>query len=67
MSRLIKSESLKIVLVLFVTKDAFGYIDPGSGHMLVQALGVAFFGLLFYFKQILAFCKRIVTRDSKGK
>ncbi|MCB0416103.1 MAG: hypothetical protein H6617_05250 [Bdellovibrionaceae bacterium] len=65
MSTLIRSEILKISVALFFTTEAFGYVDPGSGHMLIQALGVAFFGLLFYLKQIVAFAKRVVSRDKK--
>lgn len=37
------------------------YIDPGAGHLLLQALGVAVFGALFYVRQILAVAKRAVT------
>ncbi|MEZ4749292.1 MAG: hypothetical protein R3B54_01310 [Bdellovibrionota bacterium] len=65
MSHLIRSESLKVLVTLLFAKEAFGYVDPGSGHMLIQALGVAFFGLLFYLKQIVAYAKRVVSRDKK--
>lgn len=52
---------LVCAMVLFVSPGAQAtYVDPGAGHLLFQALGVALFGTLFYLKQIFAAAKRAV-------
>jgi hypothetical protein len=45
---------LKLVIMLIVSSvtSAFAYSDPGSGLLLLQLLGSAFVGVLFYFSKI---------------
>jgi len=38
------------------------YIDPGAGHYLIQMLGAALFGALFYVKEALNLFKTIFRR-----
>ena len=42
------------VLILTETEAYAFYIDPGSGALLLQALLAAFFGGLFYFRNLIA-------------
>ena len=44
----------KLVAILFLisTAPAYAYSDPGSGLLLLQLLGSACVGVLFYFSKI---------------
>ncbi len=57
--------ALVIVLTIgvFATVPAYAYVDPGSGQLLLQALGVVFFGAAFYVRQIVAFFRRMLRRN----
>jgi len=39
-------------LMIATTAPAYAYSDPGSGLLLLQMLGSALVGVLFYFRQI---------------
>jgi hypothetical protein len=41
-----------VLLLLVLTTPAFAYTDPGSGLLILQLLGSALVGVLFYFKKI---------------
>ena len=45
---------IKLVFILFLisTTPAYAYSDPGSGLLLLQLLGSACVGVLFYFSKI---------------
>lgn len=43
---------LIILLMIATTAPAYAYSDPGSGLLLLQMLGSALVGVLFYFRQI---------------
>lgn len=62
---MLKTPTGAFLLVLFtgcfVSFPAWGYIDPGSGHLILQVLAGAFVGALFYVKQILAFFRGLVA------
>ena len=45
---------LFVGLMMATAPQAQAYTDPGSGALLLQTLGAAFVGLLFYFRRITA-------------
>ena len=63
-----KSTKSRAHLLIIAVSGVFAlpaqaYVDPGSGHLILQALGVAFFGSLFYVKQIFGFFRKLFTRS----
>ncbi len=50
------------VLILVLPKDGYGYLDPGAGSYVFQALAAALLGTLFslriYWRRIKDFIKR---------
>ena len=58
-----KAHSLFLVAVaFFFSRDAFGYIDPGSGQLILQLLIGVLVGSLFYLKQIRLWVMRVVFK-----
>ena len=49
-----------IVLLLALPSKAFGYVDPGSGSFIYQAVYAAFIGGVFYLRKFLT---RIFKRN----
>jgi hypothetical protein len=49
-----------LALLLAVPSKAFGYVDPGSGSFIYQAVYAAFIGGIFYLRKFLT---RIFKRD----
>ncbi len=49
--------NLLLVVLTFSTASSFcfGYVDPGAGHLLWQALFAGFFGGLFFLKRLFSF------------
>lgn len=52
-------------IVILTTVNAFAYIDPGTGSLLVQILISGVVGMLFYFRRFFAFLISIVRKISK--
>ena len=46
-----------LLVVVFFPRSAEAYIDPGSGHLILQLLIAAGVGSLFYVKQAWSFCE----------
>lgn len=46
---------LAIVFLIFqwLPETSYGYVDPGSGHLLWQALLAGFFGGFFFLKRLI--------------
>lgn len=63
-----KWSGIYLLLVLFSVYEmiyptpAYGYLDPGTGSMILQGLAAAFFGAAFavkmYWSKLIAFFKR---------
>jgi hypothetical protein len=49
-----------MVLLLALPSKAFGYVDPGSGSFIYQAVYAAFIGGVFYLRK---FLNRIFKRN----
>jgi hypothetical protein len=49
-----------ITLLLALPSKAFGYVDPGSGSFIYQAIYAAFIGGIFYLRK---FLNRIFKRN----
>ena len=49
-----------LALLLAIPSQAFGYVDPGSGSFIYQAVYAAFIGGIFYLRK---FLNRIFKRD----
>ena len=49
-----------ITLLLALPSKAFGYVDPGSGSFIYQAVYAAFIGGIFYLRK---FLNRIFKRN----
>ena len=49
-----------LALLLAVPSKAFGYVDPGSGSFIYQAVYAAFIGGIFYLRKFLT---RIFKRN----
>jgi len=48
------TSAIAVVAILFVVtlRDAYAYVDPGTGAMILQIIGAIVAGALFYFRQI---------------
>jgi hypothetical protein len=46
--------SLLMLLMVAVPSPVFGYIDPGSGAFVYQAIYAAILGGIFYFRKLLS-------------
>lgn len=60
----------KLVMFLIIASvtPVFAYSDPGSGLMLLQLLGSALVGVLFYFKKIKEwFASKIDNKNDEQK
>ena len=61
--------SLFIYLIL-MTKNAFAYIDPGTGSYVIQIVLAVLFGFLFmlktYWKMVKAFLRNIFSKKVKN-
>ena len=44
------------------TADAHAYVDPGTGAMILQVIGAAVAGALFYFRQLREWIKAVFNR-----
>jgi hypothetical protein len=51
-----------IALLLALPSKAFGYVDPGSGSFIYQAIYAAFIGGIFYLRR---FLNRIFKRNKQ--
>jgi hypothetical protein len=67
-------QRLKYILVfflLFSPKNAFAYIDPGSGSYFFQLALASLFGLLFalkiHWRKIVSFLVRLLPKSLKNK
>jgi len=57
------SRSLYAILLLCLSpQDAFAYVDPGSGLLLIQGLLAVIGGTIVFIKDPLGACKRLWTR-----
>jgi hypothetical protein len=48
--------------MLALTTDAHAYVDPGTGAMILQIIGAAVAGALFYFRQLRLWIKAMFNR-----
>ena len=53
---------LAILLLCLAPQDAFAYVDPGSGLLLIQGLLAVVGGAVVFIKDPVAGCKRIWSR-----
>ncbi len=58
----IVSTLLLVAIWFSFSKPAFGYVDPGSGLLVVQSIGALFAGALFYVRRRF---RLFTTRDTK--
>ncbi|MDF2466878.1 MAG: hypothetical protein K0Q43_5113 [Ramlibacter sp.] len=54
--------SLCAAILLAGTADAHAYVDPGTGAMILQIIGAAVAGALFYFRQLRHWIKAVFNR-----
>lgn len=55
--------TLPVFLVLFVlTSDAYAYLDPGTGSILLQALAAAVLAAGVFWQRIVAFIRGILKK-----
>ena len=57
---LILAVLLPLALLLALPSKAYGYVDPGSGSFIYQAIYAVFIGGIFYLRK---FISRIFKRD----
>ena len=62
---------LALVLLVFVPKTAFAYLEPGTGSYLFQVIVLSIMGLLFtlkmYWQRFIAFVKSLLgKKESDG-
>ena len=57
---------LIVGLGLLTQRAEATYIDPGSGQFLLQLLGVAFFGSLFYVKRVWVWFLGLFSKKKKS-
>lgn len=60
---------LILSLILFSTKNAYAYLDPGTGSIILQAiLGAIAAGIsycTFYWNKVKNFIKKIINKQDK--
>lgn len=56
---------LLAVCLLILPNDAFAYVDPGSGYLVLQVIASVFIGILLSFKQVGAWLKTRFTKLGK--
>ena len=57
----IKLVKILIIFILF-NPNAFAYLDPGSGSIIVQILVAILATITFYFRALIAFIKSILNK-----
>ncbi|MFC1824411.1 hypothetical protein ACFL9T_17010 [Thermodesulfobacteriota bacterium] len=59
------------LLILFRSKKAFGYIDPGTGSILAQAVIAVVVGALFtmklYWKKLRKFFRKFLGKEPRRR
>lgn len=59
-----------LVFLVFMIKDAYAYLDPGSGSYIFQLLMAGLLGMLFVMKtfwgRIISFFKRLFVKKGRG-
>ena len=55
------------LLLVLPIEEARAYVEPGSGYLIMQGLGVMFIYALIYTKQIWAWFKRVVLKKEPPK
>lgn len=53
---------IAVAVLCLAPQDAFAYIDPGSGFMLIQGVLALIGGLIVFVRDPVAGCKRIWAR-----
>ena len=53
--------------IIFPTDNAYAYLDPGTGGLILQLLVVIFGTLLFYAKRIYKFINQKIFKMNKEK
>ena len=51
-----------VVFLCMAPQDAFAYVDPGSGLLLIQGLLAVIGGIVVFVKDPVAGCKRLWSR-----
>ncbi len=59
--------TLLAFIMLVLTKNAYSYLDPGTGSYLIQILAAAIFGSLFAIKMFWGKIKEFFNTKSSGK
>ena len=54
-----------ILTLLLIPSFAFAYVDPGSGHMIIQMLYLLAFSSLFYVKKIFLFFRNLIIKPGE--
>ena len=71
MKYFIKITYFGLLLVFLTTKDAYAYLDPGTGSILLQGLVAVIGGVLIWFatirRAIVSFFQRIFSGSNKEK
>jgi len=71
MKYFIKITLFGLLLVFSIIKDAYAYLDPGTGSILLQGLVAAIGGALIWFgairRAIVSFFQRIFSGPNKAK
>lgn len=49
-------------LLLAATRDAFAYVDPGTGSMMLQMIGAAVIGVAFYLRSFRSYLAGLFGR-----
>jgi hypothetical protein len=69
---ILRTAGASAAVLVATTADAHAYVDPGTGAMILQIIGAAVAGALFYFRQlrdwIAAWFSRLTSRSGdQGK
>jgi hypothetical protein len=49
-------------MFVVMCRDAYAYVDPGTGAMILQIIGAVVAGALFYFRQFRAWISSLFSR-----
>ena len=54
-------------LFLAATRDAFAYVDPGTGSMMLQMIGAAVIGVAFYLRSFRSYLAGLFGRRKSSE
>ena len=53
------------MLILFLARPAYAYIDPGTGTMIIQAIVAVIVAGGIFWRRILYFLKKLINKGKK--